>query len=244
MTGPILKIENLKLSFEDTHVLKGIDLEINQGDVLAILGPSGSGKSTLLRCINLLEQPSSGDILYKANSILNKKDDDQNALRRHIGMVFQGFNLFPHLSVIKNIMLPQVKVLKKSEQEARNFALELLSNVGLKDRANFYPSQLSGGQQQRVAIARALSLEPDVLLFDEPTSALDPMLVREVLAVMSDLSKHGMTMVIVTHDIEFAYRAANRIVFLDKGNIVEQGSSEQVIKFPKEQDTKKFLGIE
>ena len=244
MTGPILKIENLKLSFEDTHVLKGIDLEINQGDVLAILGPSGSGKSTLLRCINLLEQPSSGDILYKANSILNKKDDDQNALRRHIGMVFQGFNLFPHLSVIKNIMLPQVKVLKKSEQEARNFALELLSNVGLKDRANFYPSQLSGGQQQRVAIARALSLEPDVLLFDEPTSALDPMLVREVLAVMSDLSKHGMTMVIVTHDIEFAYRAANRIVFLDKGNIVEQGPSEQVIKYPKEQDTKKFLGIE
>lgn len=244
MTGPILKIENLKLSFENTHVLKGINLEINQGDVLAILGPSGSGKSTLLRCINLLEQPSSGDLLYKANSILNKKDDDQNALRRHIGMVFQGFNLFPHLSVIKNIMLPQVKVLKKSEQEARNFALELLSNVGLKDRANFYPSQLSGGQQQRVAIARALSLEPDVLLFDEPTSALDPMLVREVLSVMSDLSKHGMTMVIVTHDIEFAYRAANRIVFLDKGNIVEQGTSEQVIKSPKEQDTKKFLGIE
>jgi polar amino acid transport system ATP-binding protein len=222
-------------------VLKGIDMSVQRGEVVVILGPSGSGKSTLLRCVNLLEKPTKGDIWFEDDCITAPKAD-VNKIRENIGMVFQSFNLFPHLTALKNVMLAQRKVLKRSKEEAEAIAVQQLRRVGLGDRINYLPAQLSGGQQQRVAIARALAMDPHVMLFDEVTSALDPELVRGVLDVMRELALGGMTMMVVTHEMGFAREAADRVVFMDEGVIVEQGSPQEVFENPKSERTRHLLG--
>ncbi len=241
MTQPVVRIVDLHKSFGALEVLKGVDLEVQRGEVVVILGPSGSGKSTMLRCVNHLEEPTSGEVWLQDVQI-NAHGTNVNKVREHIGMVFQSFNLFPHLTAKGNVMLAQRKVLGRSEDEAARIADEQLAKVGLSDRADHYPSQLSGGQQQRVAIARALAMDPIVMLFDEVTSALDPELVRDVLEVMKELARGGMTMLVVTHEMGFARDVGSRVVFMDGGIIVEQGSPDEVFDHPKNDRTKDFLG--
>lgn len=236
----IIKVEHLSKKFGDNEVLKDINYEIKQGQVVVIIGPSGSGKSTFLRCMNLLEVPTSGKILFEGQDITNPKNDIYK-MREKMGMVFQNFNLFPNMSVIDNITLSPIKVKKEDKQSAQNYAKELLTTVGLPDKSEAYPQSLSGGQQQRIAIARALAMRPDVMLFDEPTSALDPEMVGEVLGVMQRLAKEGMTMVIVTHEMGFAREVGDRIVFMDGGYIVEEGTPEEVFGNPQHNRTKDFL---
>ncbi|MEW2619808.1 amino acid ABC transporter ATP-binding protein [Streptomyces sp. NPDC048106] len=240
MTTPEIRVQALHKSFGDNHVLRGIDLEIGQGEVVCVIGPSGSGKSTLLRCVNLLEEPTEGRVFVGGTEITDP-DVDIDAVRRRIGMVFQQFNLFPHLSVTENLTLPQRRVLKRDKARAARVAAENLARVGLAEKADAYPSSLSGGQQQRVAIARALAMGPEVMLFDEPTSALDPELVGDVLAVMRGLAREGMTMMVVTHEMTFAREVADRVVFMDGGLIVEDGRPEQVIGAPRHERTRHFL---
>ena len=237
----VISIRDLHKSFGDLDVLKGVDLDVHKGEVVVVLGPSGSGKSTLLRCVNLLEEPTSGQIFFEGQEITAPKTD-VNAVRAKLGMVFQSFNLFPQLTAKKNVMLAQQKVLKRSREQAERVAIEQLSRVGLVDRADYKPAQLSGGQQQRVAIARALAMDPHVMLFDEATSALDPELVRDVLGVMKDMARGGMTMIVVTHEMGFARDVADRVVFMDGGVIVEQGTPEEVFDHPQHERTKDFLG--
>lgn len=237
----IVRIKNLQKAFGDLEVLKGVDLEVTKGEVVVILGPSGSGKSTLLRCVNRLEEATGGEVWFEDTLVTDKKTDI-NKVRERIGMVFQSFNLFPHLTAKGNVMLAQQKVLKRSKSDAEKAAIEQLNRVGLSDKIDYYPSQLSGGQQQRVAIARALAMDPHVMLFDEATSALDPELVRGVLDVMKSLAKAGMTMMVVTHEMGFARDVADRVVFMDEGVVVEQGSPEAVFDNPQSERTKDFLG--
>lgn len=236
----IIKVEALKKSFGDIHVLKGIDIEINKGDVVVVVGPSGSGKSTFLRTLNLLEQPTGGSIYFEGTDITDP-NVNINIHRQKMGMVFQQFNLFPHMTVLKNMTLAPMKLLGKTKEQAEQRAMELLSKVGLADRANAYPSQLSGGQKQRVAIVRALCMDPEVMLFDEPTSALDPEMVGEVLDVMKELANDGMTMVVVTHEMGFAKEVANRVVFIDEGIIMEEAPPEEFFVNPKNERLKAFL---
>ena len=240
---PIVRIEHLNKTFDgETQVLRDVNLDVWPGEVVVVLGPSGSGKSTMLRCINLLETPTAGHILIEDKEI-TAKGTDVCKLRQNLGMVFQQFNLFPHLTAKQNVMIGQTKVLKKSKEEAEKEALKQLEAVGLADRADFKPAQLSGGQQQRVAIARAVAMHPDVLLFDEPTSALDPELVRGVLDVMRDLAENsGMTMIVVTHEMGFAREVADRVVFMEGGVVVEQGKPEEVFDHPKNERTAAFIG--
>jgi ABC-type polar amino acid transport system ATPase subunit len=238
----ILKINKLSKSFGENQVLKDISTEITRGEVVVIIGPSGSGKSTFLRCLNHLETPTSGEIYFKGETIgIGRSECELDLQRTKIGMVFQNFNLFPHLNVLENIILAPLHVLKISKAEAIARAEELLVNVGLSEKKLAYPRDLSGGQQQRVAIARALAMKPDVMLFDEATSALDPELVGEVLKVMRDLAHTGMTMVIVTHEMDFAREVSDRVIFMDKGLIVEQGSPIEIFSAPKEKRTIDFL---
>nr|WP_326480562.1 amino acid ABC transporter ATP-binding protein [Methanococcus voltae] len=232
---------NIHKKFGENHVLKGVDLKVHKGEVVVILGPSGSGKSTLLRCINGLEVITDGKVIFENQDICDKKADI-NKIRQKIGMVFQQFNLFPHLTVMENITFAPIKVLKKSKEDAERLARELLKKVGLEDKDDAYPIQLSGGQQQRVAIARALAMKPDAMLFDEPTSALDPELVNEVLDVMKQLAYEGMTMVVVTHEMGFAKEVGDRIVFMDEGNIIEEGAPSEIFTNPKHDRTKNFFG--
>lgn len=236
----MIKVVNLKKSFGDLHVLRGISEEIEQGEVLVVIGPSGSGKSTFLRCLNLLESVTEGEI-YVDDELITDEKVDINRIRRKMGMVFQQFNLFPHLRVIDNITLAPVKlgIMKKEEAEER--ALELLARVGLKDKAEVYPASLSGGQKQRVAIARALAMNPEIMLFDEPTSALDPEMVGEVLDVMKELAKSGMTMVIVTHEMGFAREVGTRVLFIDQGVVMESGTPEEVFTQTKNERARDFL---
>ncbi len=241
MSEPVIRIQNLKKSFGDNEVLNDVSLDVHRGEVVVVLGPSGSGKSTMLRCINLLETPTSGRIYFEDTEI-TAKGTDINKVRAHVGMVFQSFNLFPHLTAKSNVMLAQRKVLKRSKEEAEKVALEELAKVGLSERVDYKPSELSGGQQQRVAIARALAMNPHVMLFDEATSALDPELVRDVLGVMKSLAKDGMTMIVVTHEMGFARDVADRVVFMDGGVIVEEGTPEEVFDHPTSERTKDFLG--
>lgn len=236
----LFEITNLSKSFEGIDVLKGISTTVKKGEVLAIIGPSGSGKSTFLRCLNLLEEPTGGEILFEGSK-LNDPKSDINALRERIGMVFQQFNLFPHMNVKENIELAPMKVLGKSKEEASKKADELLKRIGLFDKADSYPNQLSGGQKQRIAIARALAMGPDVMLFDEPTSALDPEMVGEVLELMKELAKSGMTMAVVTHEMGFAREVATRVIFIDEGVIKEEGAPEDFFSNPKDQRLKDFL---
>jgi ABC-type polar amino acid transport system ATPase subunit len=236
----VLKINNLHKSFKDLKVLKGITTEIHPGEVVCVIGPSGSGKSTFLRCLNRLEEATSGDIFVEGVNI-NDKNVDINKIREEMGMVFQRFNLFPHKKVIDNIMLAPMKVRKLSKEDARKLALALLDKVGLSDKVDSYPDQLSGGQQQRVAIARALAMEPKVMLFDEPTSALDPEMVGEVLQVMKTLAKEGMTMVVVTHEMGFAREVGTRVLFMDDGIIVEEGTPVEMFTDSKHARTQEFL---
>lgn len=240
MTETLIKIENLHKSFGKNEVLKGINLEIKRGEVVVIIGPSGSGKSTLLRSMNLLEEATNGKVIFEGVDITDKKND-LFAMREKMGMVFQQFNLFPNMTVIENITLSPIKTKGESREVAEKRAQELLEKVGLPDKADAYPQSLSGGQQQRIAIARGLAMEPDVLLFDEPTSALDPEMVGEVLAVMQDLAKSGMTMVIVTHEMGFAREVADRVIFMADGVVVEDGTPEQIFEQTQEQRTKDFL---
>ncbi len=233
-------VANLKKSFGKLEVLKDISMDIEEGEVVVLLGPSGSGKSTFLRCLNQLEVATDGTIIVDGFNVTDKHVDI-NKVRENIGMVFQHFNLFPHMSVIENIMLAPVELKKMTKEEARERSMQLLTRVGMEAKADVYPPQLSGGQKQRVAIARALAMNPDIMLFDEPTSALDPEMVGEVLEVMKELARGGMTMVVVTHEIGFAREVANRIVFMDGGYIVEQGTPEEVLKNPKEARTIDFL---
>ena len=235
----MIDIENLHKSFGDAHILKGIDLHIKEKEVVVIIGPSGSGKSTLLRCINFLEVPTEGTVAV--DGILLNGEANINDVRKEVGMVFQRFNLFPHMTVLANIMLAPMKVRQVPKEEAEERARKLLARVGLADKAESYPQQLSGGQQQRVAIARALAMKPKVMLFDEPTSALDPEMVGEVLDVMKSLAKEGMTMVIVTHEMGFAREVGDRVLFVDDGRILEQGTPEAVFEHPQEERTKNFL---
>lgn len=236
----LIKVENLTKSFGDLEVLKGINAEIDKGDVMVVIGASGSGKSTFLRCLNLLEEPTSGKIIFEGTDITDEHVDI-NLHRRRMGMVFQQFNLFPHMTVLRNLTLGPTKLLGKSKAEADKKAMELLERVGLADKANAYPNQLSGGQKQRVAIVRALAMNPDVMLFDEPTSALDPEMVGEVLEVMKQLAGEGMTMVVVTHEMGFAREVGTDIVFVDEGVIVEQGAPEEFFGNPKNPRLKDFL---
>ena len=236
----MIKVCSLKKSFGDNQVLKGIDYEVNKGEKIVIIGPSGSGKSTFLRCLNLLETPTEGEIWFKDELITDKKCDI-NKVRQHMGMVFQHFNLFNNLTVQKNITLAPVKLKLKSKDEANEDALNLLKRIGLEDKADSYPSQLSGGQKQRVAIVRALAMNPDVMLFDEPTSALDPEMVGEVLGVMEDLAKQGMTMVVVTHEMGFARKVADKVLFMDGGYIVEEAPPEELFTNPKDPRLQQFL---
>ncbi|HHA8487431.1 TPA: amino acid ABC transporter ATP-binding protein [Streptococcus pneumoniae] len=240
MTETLIKIENLHKSFGKNEVLKGINLEIKRGEVVVIIGPSGSGKSTLLRSMNLLEEATKGKHIFEGVDITDKKND-LFAMREKMGMVFQQFNLFPNMTVMENITLSPIKTKGESREVAEKRAQELLEKVGLPDKVDAYPQSLSGGQQQRIAIARGLAMEPDVLLFDEPTSALDPEMVGEVLAVMQDLAKSGMTMVIVTHEMGFAREVADRVIFMADGVVVEDGTPEQIFEQTQEQRTKDFL---
>ncbi len=236
----MIQLKNIQKSFGKNEVLKDINLNIKKGEIVAILGPSGSGKSTLLRCINLLEQPNGGEIIYNSENILNKKCDI-NKVRQNIGMVFQNFNLFQNMTVLENIIVAPTKVKKVSKEEAISDALNLLDRVGLLEKKNDYPSQLSGGQKQRIAIARALAMKPDMILFDEPTSALDPEMVKEVLDVMKELAKEGMTMAVVTHEIGFAKEVANKVVFMDEGYILEEGTPKEIFENTKNIRTKQFF---
>ena len=233
-------VSNLKKSFGKLEVLKDISIDITEGEVVVLLGPSGSGKSTFLRCLNQLEVATGGTIIIDGFNVTDKHVDI-NKVRENIGMVFQHFNLFPHMTVLENIMLAPVELKKMNKEEAKEAGMKLLRRVGMEAKADVYPPQLSGGQKQRVAIARALAMNPDIMLFDEPTSALDPEMVGEVLEVMKELARGGMTMVVVTHEIGFAREVANRIVFMDGGYIVEQGTPEEVLKHPKEARTIDFL---
>ncbi|MDU4933873.1 MAG: amino acid ABC transporter ATP-binding protein [Peptostreptococcaceae bacterium] len=236
----MIKIKNLNKSFGDIRVLKGIDLEMDKGEIMAIVGPSGSGKSTLLRCINLLEIPTEGEIIFEGTNIADKKVNIDE-IRQKIGMVFQNFNLFPHKTVLENITLAPILLKKMSKVEADKKAEYLLDRVGLLDKKDAYPAQLSGGQKQRIAIARALAMEPDMMLFDEPTSALDPEMVKEVLDVIKELAKEGMTMAIVTHEMGFAKEVADRVIFVDGGKIVEDDTPEAVFNNPTHPRTQEFL---
>ena len=251
-TDVMVSIQHLSKSFGDTVVLRDVSVDVKRGEVVVVLGPSGSGKSTMLRCINLLEKPTGGHIFIEGVEITGP-DTNVDKLREHVGMVFQQFNLFPHLTAKKNVMLAQRKVLKRSNEEAERIALEQLERVGLAERADYLPAQLSGGQQQRVAIARALAMDPHVMLFDEATSALDPELVRGVLDVnpelvrgvldvMRSLAEGGMTMVVVTHEMGFAREVADRVIFMEDGVIVEEGTPTEVFDHPKHERTKDFLG--
>jgi len=236
----VIEVRDLHKSFGRLEVLRGISCTIAEGEVVCVIGPSGSGKSTFLRCLNLLEEPTSGEIIIDGTSLTDKRTNI-NLMRQKVGMVFQLFNLFPHKTALHNIMLAPVKVKRVEPQEAENLARTLLAKVGLTDKADVYPSQLSGGQQQRVAIARALAMQPKVMLFDECTSALDPEMVGEVLAVMKDLAREGMTMVVVTHEMGFAREVGDRVLFLDGGRIVEEGSPQEIFNNPREERTKAFL---
>ncbi|MBR6315186.1 MAG: amino acid ABC transporter ATP-binding protein [Clostridia bacterium] len=236
----MLNVVNLEKHFGGENVLNGISTEINKGDVVCVIGPSGSGKSTFLRCLNMLEKPTGGKIIFEGDD-LTDKHIDLNAHRQKMGMVFQQFNLFPHMTILENLTTAPMLLKKRSKQQAQEKALELLGRVGLADRANDYPAQLSGGQQQRVAIVRALCMEPDVMLFDEPTSALDPEMVGEVLDVMKELAKEGMTMVVVTHEMGFAREVANRILFLADGVIAEEGTPDEVFDHPQSERLQSFL---
>lgn len=236
----MIKVIDLHKNFKNLHVLKGINLNVSKGEVVVIIGPSGSGKSTLLRCLNKLEESNSGEILFKDISVTNCKNDI-NKIRQDMGMVFQNFNLFPHMTVLENITLAPIKIKKMDKKQAEDTGFKLLGRVGLSDKANSYPNQLSGGQKQRVAIARALAMSPDLMLFDEPTSALDPEMVGEVLEVMKQLAAEGMTMIIVTHEMTFARQVADRVIFMDDGVILEEGSPEEFFTNPKNQRAQDFL---
>ncbi|MBR6572656.1 MAG: amino acid ABC transporter ATP-binding protein [Clostridia bacterium] len=236
----MIKVENLQKSFGDNQVLKGLNAEINKGDVMVVIGASGSGKSTFLRCLNLLEEPTGGSIIFGGTDITDKSVDI-NVHRQKMGMVFQQFNLFPHMTVLKNMTLAPMKLMGKTKEEAEKEAMVLLERVGLADRADSYPSQLSGGQKQRIAIVRALCMNPEVMLFDEPTSALDPEMVGEVLEVMKQLAKEGMTMVVVTHEMGFAREVATKVAFVDEGVIVEEAPPEEFFSNPKNARLKDFL---
>ena len=236
----MIKIKNLKKSYGKLEVLKGINTEIREGEVISIIGPSGSGKSTFLRCINRLEEPTSGEIFIHGTNIL-QKNVNINKIRENVGMVFQHFNLYPHKTVLENIILGPVKLKKISKAEAEKKAIELLQKVGLEDKKDVYPNKLSGGQKQRVAIARALAMDPQIMLFDEPTSALDPEMIGEVLIVMKELAQAGMTMIVVTHEMGFARNVANRVFFMDGGHILEDAAPSEVFENPKNDRTKEFL---
>ena len=236
----MIDVKNLEKSFGNHEVLKGVNEHIEKGEKVVVIGPSGSGKSTFLRCLNLLEEPTGGEIIFEGQNI-TAKDTDINLVRRRMGMVFQQFNLFPHLTVRENIKLAPVKLKVMTDEEADKRALELLARVGLPDKADSYPAQLSGGQQQRIAIARALAMNPDVMLFDEPTSALDPEMVGEVLEIMKELADDGMTMVVVTHEMGFAREVATRVLFMDGGNIVEQNEPKEFFANPQHPRLKDFL---
>ncbi|MGI6091552.1 MAG: amino acid ABC transporter ATP-binding protein [Veillonellaceae bacterium] len=235
----MIEIKNVHKKFGKLHVLKGINAHIKEKEVVVIIGPSGSGKSTLLRCMNYLEEPTEGEIIVDGISLTS--ESNINKVREEVGMVFQRFNLFPHMSVLENIMLAPIKVRKMPKADAEKIAMDLLAKVGLTDKANAYPEQLSGGQQQRVAIARALAMKPKVMLFDEPTSALDPEMINEVLDVMKALAKEGMTMAVVTHEMGFAREVGDRVIFMDEGRIVEEGSPDAIFSSAKEERTKAFL---
>ncbi|MBQ4048897.1 MAG: amino acid ABC transporter ATP-binding protein [Clostridia bacterium] len=237
----MIRVHDLHKSFGQNEVLKGITEHIKKGEKIVVIGPSGSGKSTFLRCLNLLETPTAGEI-YVDDELITQKKFNINKLRMKMGMVFQSFNLFPHLSVLQNLTLAPIKLGLKTSAEAEETAIALLKRVGLSDKANAYPKQLSGGQQQRVGIARALAMNPEIMLFDEPTSALDPEMVGEVLEVMTQLAEEGMTMVVVTHEMGFAREVASRVMFMDNGQIVEQGPPEQIFSAPQNARTKEFLG--
>lgn len=236
----MIKTEKLTKSFGDKQVLKGIDEQIKSGEVVVIIGPSGSGKSTFLRCMNLLEEPTSGKVIFEGQEI-NKKGVDIDSIRTKMGMVFQSFNLFPHLTVLDNIMIGPQHVKKVPKDKAEATARKLLARMGMSEKADVYPQSLSGGQKQRIAIARALAMEPDMMLFDEPTSALDPEMVGEVLQVMKDLALEGMTMVVVTHEMGFAKEVGDRILFMDEGQVMEQGTPDEIFNHPKNERTKDFL---
>ena len=235
----MIKIRNLHKRYGNLEILKGIDLDVEKSEVVVVIGPSGSGKSTLLRCVNYLEVPSDGMITIDGQDIT--RDVNINTIRAEVGMVFQHFNLFPHMTVLQNITLAPIKVRGKSEEEAKKIGMELLERVGLANKADAFPAQLSGGQQQRVAIARALAMHPKIMLFDEPTSALDPEMVKEVLEVMQRLAESGMTMMVVTHEMGFAREVANRVIFVDGGKILESGNPDEVFSHPKERRTQEIL---
>jgi glutamine transport system ATP-binding protein len=235
----MISIKNIHKKFGNLHVLKGIDAAVKEKEVVVVIGPSGSGKSTLLRCINYLEEPTEGEIVVDGIPLTN--ESNINKVREEVGMVFQRFNLFPHMSVLENITLAPIQVRKMAKADAAKVALDLLAKVGLADKANAYPEQLSGGQQQRVAIARALAMRPKVMLFDEPTSALDPEMVNEVLEVMKTLAREGMTMVVVTHEMGFAREVGDRVIFMDEGRIVEEGTPDAIFSHAHEERTKSFL---
>ncbi len=237
-----LEIIDLHKKFGELEVLKGVTMKVEKGEVVVIIGPSGSGKSTLLRCINRLEEPTSGKILLDGVDITDSKVDI-NKVRQRIGIVFQQFNLFPHLTALQNVTLAPIKIKKMNKKEAEELGMRLLEKVGLADKADYYPAQLSGGQQQRVAIARALAMNPEVMLFDEVTSALDPELVKEVLDVMKQLARDGMTMIVVTHEMGFAREVGDRVIFMDGGVIVEEGKPEQIFSSPQHERTRKFLSM-
>lgn len=236
----MIEIRHLRKEFEDATPLEDVNLTINDGDVIAVIGPSGTGKSTLLRCINLLEEPTCGEIIVDGE-VINSKNCDINEVRKKMGMVFQSFNLFGHLTVIENIMNPQITLLGKSRQDAYDKAMELLHKVGLGSKALNYPDELSGGQQQRIAIARTLAMDPDIILFDEPTSALDPSMIGEVQSVIAMLAKTGRTMVIVTHEMDFAKKISNRVIFMDDGGIYEDGTPKQIFEHPQKEKTQTFI---
>ena len=238
----MIQVKNLEKHFNagTVHALNGVTTDIARSEVLVVIGPSGSGKSTFLRCLNLLEKPTGGSVVFEGTDI-TAPGVNINVMRRRMGMVFQHFNLFPHMTVLKNLTLGPMQLLKKSQDEANQKAMQLLERVGLADRANAYPSQLSGGQKQRIAIVRALCMEPDVMLFDEPTSALDPEMVGEVLDVMKELAREGMTMVVVTHEMGFAREVADRVLFMDNGQIVEEGTPEAIFEHPRSERLQSFL---
>ena len=237
---PLIRVQDLGKSFGSIDVLKGITVDIHKGDVVFVVGPSGSGKSTFLRCLNLLEEPTSGHIFFEGTDITDSRTDIDKH-RQKMGMVFQQFNLFPHMDIMKNLTIAPIKLQGKGQKEAEDEAMELLERVGLADRAHAYPSQLSGGQKQRIAIARALCMKPDVMLFDEPTSALDPEMVGEVLSVMRDLAREKMTMVVVTHEMGFAREVATRVMFMDEGHFMEEAAPEEFFSNPKNERLKSFL---